>query len=124
MIAEQTTQPINIAAERKPGPSNAPTTDRIYRIACTFRALTFKGVERGDIPGISPDSFCADELHEFLQRNCRVWSSGEVLILEFLLNLYDPYQYTAFNFGRALDVLDPGHMSACIKAAVQYYNGE
>jgi hypothetical protein len=121
MIGETKTEPIHTATDRKSAP---PTTDRIYRIACTFRALTFKGVERGDIPGIRPDGFCADELHEFLQRNCRVWSSGEVLILEFLLNLYDPDQYTAFNFGRALDVLDPGHMSACLAAAVQYYNGE
>ena len=123
MIGEQTTQPISTAAERKPDKSSPPT-DRIYRIACTFRVLTFKGVERGDIPGINPDGFCAAELDEFLQRNSRIWSSGEVLILEFLLNLYDPYQYTAFNFGRALDVLDPRHMTACLKAAAQYYNGE
>jgi hypothetical protein len=47
-----------------------------------------------------------------------------MLLLEFLLNLYDPHQYTTFNFGRALEVLDPDHMSACLKAAVQYYNGE
>jgi hypothetical protein len=123
MIGEQTTHGVNTAVERKPDKSNPPT-DRIYRIACTFRVLTFKGVERGDIPGINPDGFCADELHEFLQLKRCIWSSGEVLILQFLLNLYNPYQYTAFNFGRALDVLDPGHMSACLKAAAQYYNGE
>ena len=124
MIGEKATHGVHTVAERKPCPSNPPTTDKMYRIACTFQALTFKGVERGDIPGINPDGFCADELHEFLQRNCRVWSSGEVLILEFLLNLYDPDQYKSFNFGRALNILDPGHMSACLKAAVQYYNGE
>ena len=120
MIGDQR-QATNTAARHK---SNPPTTDRIYRIACTFRALTFKGVERGDIPGIHPDGFCADELDEFVQRNGRIWSSGEVLLLEFLLNLYDPHHYTAFNFGRALNVLDPDHMSACLKAAVRYYNGE
>jgi hypothetical protein len=124
MIGEQTTHGVSTAAARKPCPSNPPTTDKMYRIACTFRALTFKGVERGDIPGIAPDGFCADELHEFLQRKCCVWSSGEILLLEFLLNLYDPDEYKSFNFGRALNVLDPGHMSACLKAAAQYYNGE
>jgi len=124
MIGEQATHGVNTAAERKSCPSSPPTTDKMYRIACMFRVLTFKGVERGDIPGINPDGFCAAELNEFLQRNSRIWSSGEVLILQFLLNLYDPYQYTAFNFGRALDVLDPRHMTACLKAAAQYYNGE
>lgn len=123
MIGEQTTHGVNTAAVRKPDKSNPPT-DRIYRIACTFRALTFKGVQRGNIPGINPEGFCAGELHEFLQRNCCVWSSGEVLLLEFLLNLYDPDEYKSFNFGQALNVLDPGHMSACLKAAAQYYNGE
>ena len=73
MIGAQTTHGINPAAERKPCPSNPPTTDKMYRIACTFRALTFKGVERGDIPGIASDGFCAGELHEFLQRKCCVW---------------------------------------------------
>jgi hypothetical protein len=86
--------------------------------------LLASGGDLDGIPGINPDGFCADELDEFLQRKCRIWSSGEVLLLEFLLNLYDPYQYKAFNLGRALDVLDPGHISACLKAAVQYYNGE
>jgi hypothetical protein len=124
MIGEQATHGVNTAAERKSGKPNPPATDRIYRIACTFRALSFKGVERGGIPGIHPDGFCADELDEFVQRKCRIWSSGEVLLIEFLLNLYDPHQYTGFNFGRALEVLDPGHMSACLKAAAQYYNGE
>jgi len=100
-------------------------TDRIYRIACTFRALRFKGVERGNIPGIGPDGFCAGELHEFLcHGGGGLWSSGEVLILQFLLNLYDPYEYKAFNFGRTLDILDPDHMNACLKAAAKYYNGE
>lgn len=120
MIGDQT-KVANTAAEHKTPP---PTTDRIYRIACTFRALSFKGVERGNIPGIDQEGFCADKLDEFVQRKCRIWSSGEVLLLEFLLNLYDPHQYTGFNFGRALEVLDPDHMSACLKAAVQYYNGE
>jgi hypothetical protein len=124
MIEEQATHGVSTAAERKPDKSNPPTTDRIYRIACTFRTLSLKGVERGDIPGIDPDGFCAAELHEFLQCKRYIWSSGQVLILEFLLNLYDPDEYKSFNFGRALNVLDPGHMSACLKAAVQYYNGE
>jgi hypothetical protein len=124
MIGEQTTHGVNTAAVRKPDKSNPPT-DRIYRIACTFRALTFKGVERGDIPGINPDGFCAGELHDFLYHGGGgLWSSGEVLILQFLLNLHDPHEYKAFNFGHALNVLDSGHMTACIKAAVQYYNGE
>jgi hypothetical protein len=122
MIGEQKTEPINTATDRKTDP---PPTDIIYRIACTIPVLTFKGVERGDIPGIAPDGFCAAELHNFLYHGRGgVWSSGEVLILEFLLNLYDPYEYKAFNFGRALNVLDPRNLTACLKAAVQYYNGE
>jgi hypothetical protein len=121
MIADQKTEPIDTATNRK---TDRPTTDRIHRIACTFPALIRKGVASGNIPGINPDGFCAEQLHEFLQRKCCVWSSGEVLLLEFLLNLYDPDEYKSFNFGRALNVLDPGHMSACLKAAVQYYNGE
>jgi hypothetical protein len=125
MIGEQTTHGVNTAAERKSDKSNPPVTDRIYRIACTFPALSFKGVERGNIPGIAPEGFCADALHDFLYHGRGgAWSSGEVLILQFLLNLYDPYEYKAFNLGRALFVLDQWNMSACIKAAVQYYNGE
>jgi hypothetical protein len=125
MIGDKATHGVNTAAERKPDKSNPPTTDRIYRIACTFPALSFKGMQRGNIPGIGPDGFCAGELHDFLYNGGGgLWSSGEVLILQFLLNLYDPYEYKAFNFGRALDILDPGHMSACLKAAMQYYNGE
>jgi hypothetical protein len=53
MIGDQR-EATNTAAEHK---TNPPTTDRIYRIACTFRALTFKGVENGNILGIDPDGF-------------------------------------------------------------------
>ena len=55
MIGDQR-QATNTAAGHK---SNPPTTDRIYRIACTFRALIFKGVERGNIPGIDAASGAA-----------------------------------------------------------------
>ena len=124
MIGEQTTHGVNTAVVREPDKSNPPT-DKIYRIACTFPALTRKGVAGGDIPGISPDGFCADELHDFLYHGGGgAWSSGEVLILQFLLNLYDPYEYKAFNLGRALIVLDPDNMTACINAAMRHYNGK
>lgn len=60
---------------------------RMYQIACSFPALVFNGVERGDIPGISPDGFCDGKLHDFLYHGRGgAWSAGEVLIIEFLLS--------------------------------------
>jgi hypothetical protein len=89
MIEKDRTRPTQTGADpQKNRLNNGPTpnrTDRIYRIACTFRALRFKGVERGNIPGIGPDGFCAGELHDFLYNGGGgLWSSGEVLILQFL----------------------------------------
>jgi hypothetical protein len=111
-----------IACGKKRGAKCMKVDQRMYQIACSFPALVFKGVERGDISGISPDGFCDGKLYDFLSRGRGgAWSAGEVLIIEFLLNLYDPYEYKAFNFGRALNVLDQRNMEACMKAAIRVY---
>jgi hypothetical protein len=71
--------------------SGHPKIERMYKIACSLAALRRKGVERGDIPGIRPDGFYDLQLHEFVyQSGGGAWRSGEILLLEFLLNLYDP----------------------------------
>jgi hypothetical protein len=102
--------------------SGHPKINRMYKIACSLPALRRKGVEHGDIPGIRPDGFYDLQLYEFVyQGSGGAWSSDQILLLEFLLNLYDPYEYKAFNFGRALFVLDQGNMAACIDAAMRYY---
>jgi hypothetical protein len=114
------THPENNRPVNQPG---QPEIDRMYQIACSLPALRRKGVEQGDIPGIQPDGFHDGQLHDFLyQGSGGAWRSGEVLILQFLLDLYDPYEYKAFNFGRALFVLDQRNMAACINAARRYYN--
>jgi hypothetical protein len=127
MIETSRTQSTQTGADPAQNQPNSSTisnkADRMYQIACSLPALRRKGVEQGHIPGIAPDSFCDGKLHEFLHHGGgRTWGSGEVLILQFLLNLYDPYEYKAFNLGRALIVLDPCNMSACINAAMRYYN--
>ena len=96
---------------------------RLYEIACTFPTMMYKGVENGDIPGIEPDGFCAEKLNGFLHDGGGVWSSGEILVLECLLNLYSPGTYS-FNPGKAIRVWDSVHMHACLKAMAQIYNGE
>ncbi len=109
-------------------PNSRPTRkklNRMYQIACTFPVLGFKGVENGDIPGILPNGFNDKQLHDFLYNDVGgVWSAGEVLVLEFLLNLYDPYEYKDFNVGRAVNVWDRKQMSACLGAIVKFFNGE
>lgn len=97
---------------------------RMYRIACSLPALKRKGAVQGDIPGIRPDGFYDIELHDFLYKGGGgALSSGEFLLLEFLLNLYDPDAYPRFNFGRAVQVWDWGHMRPCLQAVIDTYNG-
>jgi hypothetical protein len=100
-------------------------TDKMYRIACTFPALLLKGVERGAIPGIAPEGFDGDKLHEFLRHGRgRMWNIADVMILDFLLNLYDPSKYKSFNLGWALGLLYQKDMAACLNAAIRHYNAE
>ena len=91
--------------------------EKMYKIACSFPALQFKGVEDGNIPGISPKDFLDLKLSDYLYRGrgCLL-SSGEFLILEFLLNLFSPCIYKEFNLGRAINIWDSEQISACIKA--------
>ncbi len=99
-------------------------TDKIYQVACTFPILQFKGVEEGEIPGIMPYEFNDKELHNFLYNgNGRLWNSREGLLLEFLLNLSDPYLYKEFNFGRAMNLWDYGHIFAALGAIEKIVNG-
>jgi len=98
---------------------------RMYQIACSFPALRRKGAEQGDIPGIGPDGFYDIELHDYLyQGGGGALSSGEFLLLEFLLNLYNPHAYPKFNLGRAVRVFDCEHMRQCLHAVVRVYSGE
>jgi len=95
----------------------------IYRIACSFPALRFKGVEQGDIPGITSAEFNDTELADYLYRGSgAALSHGEFLILEFLLNLIDPYTHTRFNLGIAVNVFDRRNMDALIKGLIEFYN--
>ncbi len=99
--------------------------ERLYQIACSFRALQFKGVEQGNIPGITPTVFYDVELADYLYKGRGgALSRGEFILLEFLLNLYSPDIYNKFNFGDALYVLDPCHMQAVIKGASRVYNNK
>lgn len=99
--------------------------ERLYQIICSFPALKRKGVEQGEIPGITPTGFYAERLHDFLYHGGGgALSSGEFLLLEFLLNLYNPHEYERFNFGRAVNVWDDRHMAACLKAVAGIFNGQ
>ncbi len=100
------------------------TGKRMFEIACSFPALRHKGVEKGHIPGITPNEFHDGILSDYLYNGGGgVLSSGEVLILEFLLNLSAPYCHKKFNLGDALKTLDPDNMNACLKGMVRTYNG-
>ncbi|MCP4216786.1 MAG: hypothetical protein GY765_19200 [bacterium] len=92
-------------------------TDRMYKIACSFPVLKAKGVEDGEIPGITPSGFYDEKLSDFHCNAC--WSQGELLVLEFLLNLYNPHAYKKFNFGLALGVWDYGQIRAFMEAVIQ-----
>ena len=101
-----------------------PATDRrMFEIACSFPALKFKGVEDGHIPGIRPDDFHDGILSDYLYNGPGgALSSGEFMILEFLLNLFAPYCHDKFNLGDALKTLDPDDMNACLQGMVRMYN--
>ena len=91
--------------------------EKMYKIACSFPALQFKGVEDGNIPGINPKNFLDLKLSDYLYRGKGgLLSSGEFLILVFLLNLFSPGIHKEFNLGRAINVWDSGQISACINA--------
>lgn len=97
---------------------------RLYQIACSFPALQHKGVEKGNIPGITADDFFDLDLAEYLYNGRGgVLSHGEFLIIEALLNLCNPDLHDKFNLGDALHVLDPGNMQALLNAIVRTYNG-
>ena len=99
--------------------------ERLYKIACSFPALKRKGVEHGDIPGITPKGFYDQKLSNYLYKgDGGVLSSGEFLLLEFLLNICSPDTYNGFNFGNALYVLDSLHLSALVRASARVYNNE
>jgi hypothetical protein len=96
---------------------------RLYEIACSFPALQFKGVEKGDIPGITATGFFDLDLAEYLYNGRGgALSHGEFLILEALLNLCNPDIHNKFNLGDALHVLDERNMKALLNAIVRTYN--
>ncbi len=101
-----------------------PTSDeRLYQIACSFPALQHKGVEKGDIPGITPTDFNDLDLAEYLYKGRGgLLSHGEFLILEALLNLCNPNLHDRFNIGEALQTLDPDNMQALLNAILRTYN--
>ena len=99
--------------------------DLIYKIACSFPALRFKGVERGDIPGISRDGLDDTLLSDYLYKGPgAALSHGEQLILEFLLNLVDPYTYARFNLGLAVNLFGPKNLEALVNGIIRFYNRE
>ena len=60
---------------------------RLFEIACSFPALRFKGVEKGNIPGITATDFFDLDLADYLYNGRgRALSHGEFLIIEALLN--------------------------------------
>jgi hypothetical protein len=96
--------------------------DLIFEIACLFPALRFKGVEEGYIPGITRKGFDDSALSDYLYQGAgTALSHGEQLILEFLLNLSDPYTHTRFNLGIALNLFGPAHLEALIEAIRRFY---
>jgi hypothetical protein len=99
------------------------TEQRLYQIACSFPALKYKGVEEGNIPGITPTDFYDLDLSDYLYKGRGgVLSHGEFLILEALLNLCNPQVHDKFNLGEALRTLDPDNMQALLSAIVRTYN--
>jgi hypothetical protein len=65
----------------------ASKDERLFEIACTFPALQHKGVEKGNIPGITSTDFYDLDLAEYLYNGRGgALSHGEFLILEALLN--------------------------------------
>ncbi len=99
------------------------TDERLYQIACSFPALRYKGVEQGNIPGITPTDFYDLDLAAWLYKgNGGALSHGEFLILEALLNLCNPDIHDQFNLGDALHVLDEGNMKALLNAIVRTYH--
>lgn len=96
---------------------------RLYEIACSFPALQYKGVEKGNIPGITQDGFLDLDLAQYLYKGSGgALSSGEFLILEALLNLCNPNLHQNFNLGDALHILDSRNMDALLNAIVRTYN--
>jgi hypothetical protein len=96
---------------------------RLYEIACSLPALRHKGVEKGNIPGITPTDFYDLDLANYLyEGRGGVLSHGEFLILEALLNLCNPDIHNKFNLGDALHVLDERNMKALLNAIVRTYN--
>jgi hypothetical protein len=101
----------------------ASTDERLYKIACSFPALKHKGVEKRDIPGITPSDFFDLDLAAWLYKGGGgLLSHGEFLILEALLNLCNPAIHDKFNIGEALQTLDPDNMQALVNAIVRTYN--
>ena len=99
------------------------TDERLYQIACSFPALRYKGVAKGDIPGITPTDFYDLDLAAWLyEGDGGVLSHGEFLILEALLNLCNPQLHDKFNLGAALQILDADNMQALCNAIVRTYN--
>jgi hypothetical protein len=96
---------------------------RLYEIACSIPALRHKGVDKGNIPGITPTDFDDLDLSEYLYKGGGgLLSHGEFLIIEALLNLCNPHRHPRFNLGEALEVLDPDNMQALIKGIARVYN--
>ena len=96
---------------------------RLFEIACSFPALRFKGVEKGNIPGITATDFFDLDLADYLYNGRgRALSHGEFLIIEALLNLCNPDIHNRFNLGDALHVLDERNMQALLNAIVRTYN--
>ncbi len=99
--------------------------ERIYQIACSFPVLRKKGLEDGDIPGLTPKGFYDQKLAAFVYNGSHgALSSGEILVLEFLLNLFDPHIYPSFNLGRAVQVWDIAHLQAFLNAVIRTVNGQ
>jgi hypothetical protein len=96
---------------------------RLYEIACSFPVLRHKGVEKGNIPGITPTDFFDLDLADWLYKGRGgLLSHGEFLILEALLNLCNPCLHDRFNLGEALQTLDPDNMQALVKGIARVYN--
>lgn len=98
---------------------------QFYDVACSFPTMRRKGVENGNVPGISKDNFSPDELAEFLYHGRGgVWSTAEKHVLEFLLNLIEPNSYDRFNLGHAMNAWDQAHINACLAALKSLYIDE